>query len=67
MFEQVIRYNSIRGFQTLTVSRFKTLRILHKDGKVDIDAIRFESKVAFSEFCHLLEVRTIIARTVPPK
>jgi hypothetical protein len=62
MYEQVVRYNAIRGFQTFTVSRMKTLRILHTSGKVEIDAIRFHSKAAFLEFCNALEERTNAAR-----
>ena len=63
MYEQVVRYNAIRGFQTVTVSRMKTLRILHKDGKLELDAIRFHSKTAFVEFCGILEARTNAAIT----
>ena len=67
MYEQVIRYNTIRGFQTLTVSRMKILRVVHKDGKVEIDAIRFHSKATFLEFCSVLEERTNAARAVAAK
>jgi hypothetical protein len=67
MYEQMVRYNSIREFRMFSVSRMETLRILHADGKVEIDAIRFSSKAAFLEFCNALEKRTNAARALTGK
>ena len=57
MYEQVVKYKDIVGFQTLVIARMKTLRILHRGGKIELDAIRFQSKGHFGAFCSELARR----------
>ena len=57
MYEQVVKYKDIVGFQTLVIARMKTLRILHRGGKIELDAIRFQSKGHFGAFCSELAQR----------
>lgn len=61
-YEQVLKYKDIVGFQTFVVSRMTTLRVLHRGGKTEIDAIRFRSKAHFQSFCKELGLRASSAR-----
>lgn len=63
MYEEVVRYDAVERFQTITIYPYTMLRIFHKGGKVEVDGIRFESKAHFRAFCQELAMRVTISQT----
>lgn len=54
MKHSTIRYDSITRIQVFRMSGFRVLRISYSKGKIELDAIRFDSNAAFLELQRLI-------------